>query len=118
MRFEVLNEIGRQKTGLLKAVHNACRRILGCDQTVATTDLVGPEDHLKMRIEPELPPDYLEKIGIDNNLETVGDGYIKLLWSDFIVEEITSSNKIISIDAAEEEQLNEENSHSKKKRRD
>ncbi|MDO8513885.1 MAG: tRNA pseudouridine(13) synthase TruD [bacterium] len=63
------------------------------------------EDH------PQFTPIYLNKIGIDYEPEVLGRAYIKLMWSDFIVEEITASNRIITIEPKEEEhfeQMNEE----------
>lgn len=42
-------------------------------------------------------PSFLEKIGISQQPTTAGNGYIKLNYSDFIVEEITEKGAIASV---------------------
>ncbi len=44
----------------------------------------------------QFTPEFLEKIGIFQQPTTAGKGYIKLNYSDFIVEEITEKGEIVS----------------------
>lgn len=60
---------------------------------------------------PQFTPEYFNLIGIDYPFQVLGKGYIRLLWSDFIVEEINKEGKIISISPQEEshsQEFNEE----------
>ena len=51
---------------------------------------------------PQFTPEFFKMIGIDYEAEVLGKGYLKLFWSDFIVEEIASDGRIISIAPTEE----------------
>jgi TruD family tRNA pseudouridine synthase len=55
----------------------------------------------KSEIQPQFTSEFLKKIGIDYQPAKVAKGYIKLHWSDFIVEEIAESGRIIDITAKE-----------------
>lgn len=46
---------------------------------------------------PQFTPRYLEKIGIQFGEPLEGNGYIKLLYRDFIVEELTLDGRVVTI---------------------
>jgi TruD family tRNA pseudouridine synthase len=45
----------------------------------------------------QFTPPYLEKIGIEYSPEVVGNGFLKLYWADFIVEELTHDGRIATV---------------------
>lgn len=55
----------------------------------------------KSEIQPQFTSKFLKKIGIDYQPAKVTRGYIKLHWSDFIVEEIAEDGRIIDITTKE-----------------
>lgn len=55
----------------------------------------------KSEAQPQFTSEFLKKIGIDYQPAKVAKGYIKLHWSDFIVEEICADGRIVDITTKE-----------------
>lgn len=69
----------------------------------ANPELARPETRINYT------PDFYPVIGIDHTFDVLEKGFIRLFWSDFIVEEITSDGQIISINTLEETHPVEQN---------
>jgi len=66
-------------------------------------DLAKKDPHLVLpEKRPQFTPEFFKLIGINYEPKVLGKGYIRLFWQDFIVEEIASDGRIISIEPVEE----------------
>lgn len=73
-------------------------------------DLVNIDPNLTQSEQrPQFIPEHLALIGIDYNYDVLGDGFIKVNWADFIVEEITTDFRVVNIEVNENYQSSEVN---------